>query len=97
MYEDLSIFTATYIGVQPSDKFGYISSDFQSTVDGGFMDFNIPSQTTPITVIFSGNAPSVGSCIYFQRNSVCYWGKVQTDSQNQKFVNFSTNFSGECG
>ena len=48
-------------------------------------------------IIFTGaSTADVGACVYLQRGGVCYWAKVEKTSTGEQFINFTTNFSGEC-
>jgi hypothetical protein len=48
-------------------------------------------------IIFGGSTTAdVGACVYLQRDGVCYWAKVEETSTGVQFINFTTNFSGEC-
>jgi hypothetical protein len=49
------------------------------------------------SVYFMGQTTAdVGACVYLQRDGVCYWAKVEKTSTGVEFINFTTNFSGEC-
>ena len=49
------------------------------------------------SLFFTGSeSVDVGACVYLQRGGVCYWGKVEKTSTGVEYINFTTNFSGEC-
>ena len=74
-----------------------IGLKFDEMVDGfRTVDMQINGTYAGQMIFGGGRSANVGACVYLQRAGVCYWAKVEQTSTGVYFVNFSTNFSGEC-
>ena len=83
------------VEMQAGDQLGFKFDDF-TTGNGNTMDMEI-NGTRIGSVYFMGQTTAdVGACVYLQRDGVCYWAKVEKTSTGVEFINFTTNFSGEC-
>jgi len=83
------------VEMQAGDQLGLKFDDFIDN-NGNSMDMEI-NGTRIGSIFFMGQeGADVGACAYLQRDGVCYWAKVEKTSTGVEFINFTTNFSGEC-
>ena len=87
----------TFIQFLPNDQFGFDYDNFTfASNGGGSLAIQINNEHIGDIIFGGGTMPAVGTCIYLQREGICYWAKVEEPLSGQYLSNFTPNFTGEC-
>ena len=85
----------TIFAMMQNDLFGFDTSNFISSGVSTFIDAYLPDVSW-IGFSFGSLRPAIGSCVYMQRDNICYWGKVSQTDQGVTFIAFNNIFNGTC-